>query len=67
MVTDATRVFLIDRGSANGTFVGSQRLRPDLVHVLEDGEEILFGRDLQATFLTSRGLLARVRGITPAA
>jgi hypothetical protein len=67
VVTSAASVFVIDRGSANGTFVGSKRLAPDIVHVLEDGEEIFFGSDLRATYLTSRGLLAHVRRIQPAA
>ncbi|MBU0703216.1 MAG: FHA domain-containing protein [Chloroflexi bacterium] len=33
-----------DVGSANGTFLGGQRLTPYLPHVLKDGDELQLGR-----------------------
>lgn len=33
-----------DVGSANGTFLGGQRLTPYLPHVLDDGDELQLGR-----------------------
>lgn len=38
------RLYIIDLGSANGTFVGNQRLTPEEPHELHDGDELLLGR-----------------------
>ena len=59
--------FLVDRGSANGTFLGMERLLPDVPRPLRDGDEVVFGSDLHAIYLTSHGLLATVRRINSAA
>jgi pSer/pThr/pTyr-binding forkhead associated (FHA) protein len=61
------RALLVDRGSSNGTFVGGARLVPDVTHLLRDGDEIRFGRDLHAVFLTPHGLLAKLRSLGNAA
>jgi len=59
--------YLLDRGSANGTFIGKERLLPDAPHPLKDGDELVLGSELHAIFLSSRGLLEVVKRITPAA
>jgi pSer/pThr/pTyr-binding forkhead associated (FHA) protein len=38
------RLYLVDLGSSNGTFVAGQRLTPYKPHVLHEGDEILLGR-----------------------
>jgi hypothetical protein len=38
------RLYLIDLGSSNGTFVAGQQLTPHKPHILREGDEILFGR-----------------------
>lgn len=39
-----TTYLVEDVGSANGTFLGGQRLTPYLPHVLKDGDELQLGR-----------------------
>jgi pSer/pThr/pTyr-binding forkhead associated (FHA) protein len=67
IVSDDDQALLIDRGSANGTFVGKERLLPDVARALREGDEIVFGDDIHALFLTSRGLLATIRRMNSAA
>jgi hypothetical protein len=67
LVASEDAAFLIDRGSANGTFLGTERLLPDVPRLMRDGDEVRFGDDLHAVFLTSEGLLATVRRLNRAA
>jgi hypothetical protein len=57
---------LLDRGSANGTFVQGERLVPDAPRFLGGGEEISFGSDVRALFLTPCALLQAARRLGPA-
>ncbi|MEO1166165.1 MAG: FHA domain-containing protein [Chloroflexota bacterium] len=44
----ANRLFLVDMGSSNGTFIGDARLMPAEPQLLQNGQEITLGR-LQMT------------------
>ena len=35
---------ILDRGSANGTYLNGERLTPNEPHVLRDGDEIRLGK-----------------------
>ncbi len=67
IVTGPRMTVLLDRGSANGTFVEGERLVPDAPRLLGGGEEVSFGTDVRALFLTPRALLQAVRKLGPAA
>lgn len=67
IVAGEDAAFMIDRGSANGTFIAKERLVPDVPRELKNADEILFGTEVHAVYLTSRGLLATVRTINAAA
>lgn len=66
IVADEKAAYLVDRGSANGTFLGKERLFPDVPRLLRDGDELVFGTDLHAVYLTGRGLLATIRRLNAA-
>lgn len=67
VVAGEESTLIIDRGSANGTFLGKERLLADVPRALRDGDEIVFGSDLHGIYLTSRGLLETARGVDVAA
>jgi hypothetical protein len=41
---EANRVFLMDLGSANGTFVNGKRLNPNVDHAISNGDVIALGK-----------------------
>ncbi len=41
---EASRVFLMDLGSSNGTFVNGKRLSPNVDHALSNGDVIALGK-----------------------
>jgi hypothetical protein len=41
---EASRVFLMDLGSANGTFVNGKRLSPNVDHAIANGDVIALGK-----------------------
>ena len=41
---EASRVFLMDLGSSNGTFVNGKRLNPNVDHALANGDVIALGK-----------------------
>ena len=41
---EAGRVFLMDLGSSNGTFVNGKRLNPNVDHALSNGDVVALGR-----------------------
>ena len=41
---EASRVFLMDLGSANGTFVNGKRLSPNVDHTIANGDVIALGK-----------------------
>jgi pSer/pThr/pTyr-binding forkhead associated (FHA) protein len=47
---------LTDQGSSNGTFIGNERVTPDLPAILLDGTQIGFGPDIRVRFFTPEGL-----------